>query len=177
MSAEAAEAICTIRPAVPDDVAFIADTWLEGYRHGSPWANRLTNQVFYSHHHPVVHALLARASVLAAVDSEDPQVIRGYVVWEPETPEGPALHWIYVSKAWRRLGIAARLLAATGLPPDLAGVNVTHPTFLWFATRRVGADGEVAVPGRAGLEEMFPGAVHNPYLGFGLPSRPLPEGA
>lgn len=160
-----------IRPAEPDDVGLVVDTWLEGYRRGSPWARRLTNDVFFAHHGPVVAALLGRSSVLCACDPGDRRVVYGYAVFEPSTPEGPAIHWVYVKKIMRRLGIGRRLLAATGLPPDLAGVNVTHPTYAWFATRRLDSSGDVAVPGRSGLEEHFPRAVHNPYLGLGLPRR------
>lgn len=163
-----------IRPADADDVQFVVGTWIEGFRKGSPWAKRLTNDVYFRHHGSVVAALLSRSEVLVACDRTDPRVIYGDVVFERATAEGPALHWVYVRKSMRLLGVARALLLATGLPPDLSGVNVTHPTFLWFATRRLGPDGEVATPGRGGLEEMFPRAIHNPYLGLGLPARDAP---
>lgn len=161
----------TIRPAEPDDVAFIVGTWIEGYRRGSPWAHRLTNHVFFRHHQPVIALLLARSLSIVACDPGDPRVIYGDLVYEPATPEGPAVHWAYVKKAMRRLGVARRLLEASGLPLDLAGVNVTHPTYTWFATRRAAGPGAQFSPGRAGLEELFPRAIHNPYLGLGLPAR------
>lgn len=166
-----------IRPAEADDVSFVVGTWVEGYRRGSPWAHRLRDHVFFRHHQPVIAEILSRAEVLVACDQSDPRVIYGDVVFELETPEGPAIHWIYVKKSLRRLGVGRRLLEATGLPVDLAGVNVTHPTYSWFATRRIGADGEVSVPGRSGLEELFPQAIHNPYLGLGLPARDVDPGA
>lgn len=165
-----------VRPADPDDVQFVVGTWIEGYRHGSPWAHRLTDAVFFQHHQPVIASILERAFVIVACDAADPRVIYGDVVYEPITPEGPALHWVYVKKAFRRLGVARALLASTGLPFDLAGVNVTHPTYVWFATRRL-RDGSVTTPGRAGLEEMFPRAIHNPYLGLGLHAYDVPTNA
>lgn len=160
-----------IRLAEPSDVQFVVGTWIEGYRRGSPWAHRLRDRVFFRHHQPIIAALLERSEVLVACDQSDPRVIYGDIVYELSSPEGPAVHWVYVKKSLRRLGVAAHLLAATGLPQDLAGVNITHPTYAWFATRRIGSDGEVAVPGRSGLEERFPYAIHNPYLGLGLPAR------
>jgi GNAT superfamily N-acetyltransferase len=160
-----------LRPAGPDDVALVSETWLESYRNDSPWAHRLTDHVFFAHHQPAVAEILSRACAVVACDPADERVVYGTVVWEPATAEGPAVHWVYVKKALRRLGVARRLLAATGLPADLAGVNVTHPTYSWYATRRLGAGGEVLRPGRAGLEELFPRAVVNLYLGLGVPSR------
>ncbi|HEX9052278.1 MAG TPA: GNAT family N-acetyltransferase [Anaeromyxobacter sp.] len=160
-----------IRHAEPSDVAVVSETWLESYRNDSPWAHRLTDRVFFAHHQPAVAELLSRSCALVACDPQDERVVYGAVVWEPLTPEGPALHWVYVRKALRRFGIARRLLAATDLPPDLAGVNVTHPTYSWYATRRLGPGGEVVRAGRSGLEELFPRAVVNFYLGLGVPSR------
>ncbi len=172
--AEVAEFPALVRLAEPSDVPLVSESWLEAYRNDSPWAHRLTDRVFFAHHQPVVAALLSRSCALVACDPEDPRVVYGAVVWEPATEEGPALHWVYVRKALRRLGVARRLLAETGLPADLAGVNVTHPTYAWYATRRLGAAGDVVRPGRGGLEELFPLAVVNLYLGLGVPSREVP---
>ncbi len=162
-------AACLVRPAEPADLAFISETWAEGFRRGSAWAHRLTNRVYFSHHAPVIAALLSRSAVLVAADPQDPAVIYGYVVFEVESPEGPALHWCYVKKAWRRLGVATRLVeaaVAAGLPAGLVGVNITHPTYPWFAVRN--RSGGVD---RHGIEEKFPRAVNNPYLGLGMPAR------
>ena len=145
-----------IRPARPEDAAFIFGSWLENFWRESPWAARLTARTFFGPpppappggHRAVVVAVLARARVLVACDLADPDEIVGYFVFEP----GVA-HWLYVKKALRGFGVARALLAASDLPTDLAGVRITHPTRSWLTTRAHGP----------GLEAKYPLAVNDPY--------------
>ena len=139
-----------IRPSEQSDYSFLIAAWLNNYRRESYFAARITDKVFFHHHHDIVERLLARSRVLVACVPDDPNEIIGYIVWEPGI-----LHWTYVKKAFRKLGVGAALLKATDLPDDLAGVSITHPTKLWFTTKQNGN----------GLEAKFPAAIHNPYLG------------
>lgn len=141
---------CKIRPMADTDRSFVIAAWLNNYRRESYFAARVTDKVFFYHHHAIVERLLARSRVLIACDPSDENEIVGYIVWEPGV-----LHWVYVKKAFRKFGIGRSLLSATDLPDDLAGVHITHPTKLWFTTKQHGE----------GLEAKFPAAIHNPYLG------------
>lgn len=139
-----------IRPAEATDRAFLIATWLNNYRRESYFAARICDAVFFSRHHEIVDELLRRSTVSVACDPQDKDCILGYMVWEPD-----ALHWIYVKKSFRKLGIARELFRHSKLPEDLDGVQVTHATKMWFTTRERGP----------GLEDRFKKAVYNPYRG------------
>jgi hypothetical protein len=133
----------TIRPASSRDEAFILATWLRSFRHGSMFARRLTNDVFFTNHHPIATSILARSETLVAHLDDDPNVILGYLV-----TEGQVLHFAYVKKEFRRMRVLTQLLDESHFPADLDGVEVSHPTFDWL---------EFMAP-------KFPGSRSNPYL-------------
>lgn len=62
-----------------------------------------------------------RSSASIACSPEDPDVIVGYLVYEPKT-----IHYVYVKEAFRKLGICRRLLVEAGL---FEGTIATHMTF------------------------------------------------
>lgn len=133
------------------DLPLIISTWLKSYRTG-PFARRITDDVYYDHHKRIVPMLLGRAQTLVACDPDDSYEIFGYLTCEV-LRGNPVLHYAYTKNRWRRLGIMTALIAASPLPPDLAGVHVSHAGPDWF-------DGP---KDRRGLESRFPNARYNPY--------------
>ena len=136
----------TVRPGTSQDEAFILATWLRSFRHGSMFARRLTNDVFFSNHHPIVTDILARAEIQMAVLEDDPGVIIGYLVTERQKDTW-VLHFAYTKKDFRRMRVLSQLLEESHLPADLDGVEVSHATFDWL---------EFMAP-------KFPGSRSNPY--------------
>jgi hypothetical protein len=136
----------TIRVGTGRDEAFILATWLRSFRHGSMFARRLTNDVFFTNHHPIVTDILARSSTLVATLEDDPDVILGYLVTEHTDPR-PILHFAYVKKEFRRMRVLTQLLDESNLPADLDNVEISHPTFDWLEF----------------LAPRFPGSRSNPY--------------
>jgi len=136
----------TVRDALPEDDAFIFGTWLRSYRHGSLFARRLTNDVFFANHHPIVADILKRGTVQVATLEDDPGVIIGYLVTEKQA-DAWVLHFAYVKRDFRRMRVLSQLLEESHLPGDLDGVDVSHPTFDWL---------EFMAP-------KFPGSRSNPY--------------
>lgn len=154
-----------IRPAVVGDVAFCSATWKQSFWRESPWAKRVRWGVFAPHHSQIIQRLLERSSVLVACDPEREEEILGYIAFELPPK---ILHWSYVKPSFRRAGVFSALLAATGLPGDLAGCAVTHCTRAWFSAgafvdKETGAE---IRSGKPGLEDRFPLATHDPYLAF-----------
>lgn len=108
-----------IRPVVTDDVSFIYATWLRGLYHGNSWFREIDPGAYFKTYHSVLEFILFKRKDVkcsVAVLKEDPNIILGYCVTEPTI-----LHWIFVKKPWRKMGIAKALL-----PEDIK--TVTHLT-------------------------------------------------
>jgi hypothetical protein len=152
-----------IRPAVPDDAAFVCATWKQSWWRESQWANRVTWAVFEPGHAKVIARLLKDSDVLIACDPITETEIAGYIVFNSR-----AVHFAYVKPAFRMAGVLRALLKSTNLPADLAGIFITHGTRAWFSAPPLKdkKTNKTLKPGRLGIEEKFPFAIHNPYLAF-----------
>lgn len=115
-----------IRPAKLDDLSFIYSTWLRSYRHSSQFAKKLTNEVYYEMHHKVIDGFILRGGiVLIAHAKGEPEVILGYLCMEPN---GSIIQYIYVKKAFRKMGIAKALFEYTKLPENTIFTHWTTDT-------------------------------------------------
>lgn len=110
----------TIRPMTADDEAFIYATFLQGLYHGNGWFGKIDKTVFFANYHKVIEALLSRAVVKVCCLSDEPDVVLGYSI---TSHDQQALHWVFVKKAWRKMGLAKQLI-----PPTTN--TVTHITRL-----------------------------------------------
>jgi hypothetical protein len=97
------KSLITIRSYKPDDYNFILATWLRGLYYGNDWFGKIPKEIYMDRYHKVIDAILRKPTIQAslAVLLEDPDVILGYSIYEPDI-----LHWVYVKTAWRRIGIA-----------------------------------------------------------------------
>jgi len=101
-----------VRAAYLEDVPFIFATLLRSYRHASTFARKISNDVFYKYHHMFLDSCLKRANstVMIAHPKGELNVILGYVLSETR-PEGDLVHYTYVKRSFRRLGVARALWA------------------------------------------------------------------
>ena len=99
-----------VRPGTPEDRAFAARHWVEGFTNAIPRSQRDRieagpwNRFCYQH----VEALLSAPGieVRVACPPDDESVIYGVAVLGP----GNVLHCIFVRPTWRKLGLAKALL-------------------------------------------------------------------
>jgi len=125
-----------IRAATQEDRPLIYATWLRSYKHGAAFPRHIPDETFFEAHHNVVEALLDRSTVLVAHPPDDPEVILGWSVVETLLPEADepspiVVHYVYVKPAFRRAGVARRLLAQVGrAAADGAAVWYSHETYL-----------------------------------------------
>ena len=133
-----------VRDMTPDDTAFFFKSVLQHYKHSSPHTRGIPDHVFYDCHHYLISRLQRRPSnvVKFAALREDPTLVFGFI-WADHSPE--TVHYIYVKKAFRRLGIARFLLEATFEGGD--DLYFTH------FTKDAGF-----------ILERFNGFIFNPYL-------------
>lgn len=100
-----------VRLAYLEDLNFIFATWLKSYRHASSFARKISNDIFYKRHHLVIDLILKRegSRVLVAHPTGEPNVILGYVVSEKQPDGADVLHYVYVKKSFRQMGIGKAL--------------------------------------------------------------------
>jgi len=94
-----------IRDIEESDINFILSTWLLGLYHGCEWFSRIEKKVFFDNYKKIVTQRIMNGNVKVAVLAEDPDVILGYIVYRENV-----LDWIFVKKAFRKLGIAKILI-------------------------------------------------------------------
>jgi GNAT superfamily N-acetyltransferase len=99
-----------IRGPDEEDLAFITDSWLKSYAE-SEVALRLPRSLYYSYHRTVVERILSTERTMPCVKvaclREEPSEILG---WCAFYSMAYVLHYVYVKQAYRRLGVAAKLL-------------------------------------------------------------------
>ncbi|MFA4972819.1 MAG: hypothetical protein WC683_09415 [bacterium] len=106
-----------IRPAAPDDLAWIYSTWLgtatsDGYlEHTTDRRVRECPRAeFFPRWRALAGRLLSRSRVAIATHEADPTVICGWLCWTPGSP--PWVHYVHVRRRMRRHGVARALLEA-----------------------------------------------------------------
>lgn len=110
-----------IRKATKEELPFVYSTWLKSYKHSSQFAARIKNNVYYNYHQQIVKRLVSRSEVLVASESEDGPVF-GYIVFESPN----LIHFAYIKKSFRHLGLFKELLKESKLNLDQCGF--THWT-------------------------------------------------
>lgn len=98
-----------IRPARESDLPFVWHSMLASIQERIPY-RFADKRLFHVEMTARIKALVERSSVLVACDTEDEDVIFGFVV-----TEGDVLHFVYVKFAFTSLGIA-RQLVVSALP-------------------------------------------------------------
>lgn len=93
-----------IRDATDDDMPFFWSSVMNHYRHSSPHVKLIPDCVYFDCHYAVLQKVLNRkGNVLKfAVLASEPDVILGFL-WGNEAFD--TVHYIYVKKAFRQLGI------------------------------------------------------------------------
>lgn len=119
------------------DKAFVLSTWLRGAYYGDSWFSLIPKDRFMQAYEPFLQKLLDTpgVDVTVACLAEDPDVLIGYVVHT-----NTVVHWMFVKKSWRKIGVAKSLL-----PPRVSCVS--HLTSL----------GKKLLP-------KLPGAVFDPFI-------------
>jgi len=102
-----------IRLAYIEDLPFIFATLLRSYRHASTFARKISNEVFYKYHHMFLDSCLKRtcSRVLVAHPKGSPDVILGYLLTERREDGMDVVHYTYVKKSFRQMGVAKALWA------------------------------------------------------------------
>lgn len=116
----------TVRLAEAKDFDFIYATWLRSYRFSSQFAKKISNEVYFHWHHLVIDRIKERGGeFLIACPLDEPGVILGFMCTE-SVQDVKNVHFIYVKKQFRKMGVADALVDASRV--DLDKVRFTHWT-------------------------------------------------
>lgn len=96
-----------VRAAKIEDLNFIRATFLRGLYYGDSWFSIIPKDIFMANYKAVVERLVATSDVWVACLKDDPDVIIGYSI---VSKDFSTIHWVFVKKRWRRLGIAKAML-------------------------------------------------------------------
>lgn len=99
-----------VRGATEEDYPFIYATWLRSQYYGNSWFKQIDKDTFFNSYKLVVETRLRSSSVRVSCLSSDPEIVLGYSV---TSPDDTTLHWVYVKRAWRGLGVAKELVPST----------------------------------------------------------------
>lgn len=108
-AAESREPVFVVRPGRASDHAFVFSGWLGGDRF-SP-AGQSCARVYQVEQERLVGEILARpgAELRVACAPDDDDALFGWAVLAP-SGELPCIHYVYVKKGLRRMGIASALV-------------------------------------------------------------------
>jgi GNAT superfamily N-acetyltransferase len=139
-----------IRRASGDDAAFVFAFWLQDYFERSRFAKGISKTLFMRFHHLILERVIARGVVFVACDAEVPSVIYGFACGDVPPDDRqfgppPTLHYVYVKRRFRRLGVASALV-------DALGIDLERP----FTFTHLTDDG-------VALRKKCPLAEYNPY--------------
>lgn len=110
-----------------DHHSMIMASWMRSYRN-TMGMRFLTPDVYIVEQHALCEKLLDNSIVLVARWKEEPDEIYGWLCYDRIDPGGLVVHFIYVKKMFRRLGIAAALLEQAGCKRN-DSVIATHHTY------------------------------------------------
>jgi hypothetical protein len=102
-----------VREPQEGDVNFMLSTMLKGLYYGSKFWSEVDQESFFSHYEPFIKNLMIASSVKIACLEDDQDVILGWSMFKQDV-----LHFVFVKKSYRKLGIAKLLY-----PPGITTVS------------------------------------------------------
>jgi len=97
------------------DEPFIYDTFNRVFREMSP-NNFIPHNIFFQSHSAIIGKILQRSKCLIACDTQDPDYIFGYILYDLITTSSNKqiliLHWMHIKAPYRHNGFAREILTS-----------------------------------------------------------------
>lgn len=113
-----------LREPQQSDINFLLSTMLKGLYYGSKFWAEVDQEAFFSNYEPYIKNLMIKSQLKVACLDDDRDVILGWSMFDKST-----LHFMFVKKSYRKLGIGKMLL-----PEGIE--NVSHITDQGNAIRK-----------------------------------------
>jgi GNAT superfamily N-acetyltransferase len=96
--------------SIDKEKAFIYNSWLKSFGKSTE-ARRMAAKVYFEGYSKIVDSILKNSFVAIALNPDDADQILGYVVFNyDEDINLSVVHYVYVKEAFRKLGIAKKLM-------------------------------------------------------------------
>jgi len=104
-----------VRLATVEDLPFVFSCWLRSYRHSSQFAKKISNATYYKWHHAIIEHLIGTAGTQVRIihPTGDTGTILGFSCISMYDNK-PVVHFVYIKKAFREMGLAKKLIWETG---------------------------------------------------------------
>ena len=118
--------VIVVRGFEAGDKSFLYDAWLKSFKNTSDFAKRIPDGIFFHEHGEKITAMAMRstARVVVATLDDEPGLILGFAAYEVDPG---CLHYVYVREAWRKVGIARKMLGAAHLSGRVLFSHWTDP--------------------------------------------------
>lgn len=120
--------VITLRDVREGDRAFILSTWLRSFQYSTVLVKALSEARSWptARHHSLASAVVdasieGRRGAVACTGEGADEIALGYVLLGSRGE----VHYCYVKRAFRSIGVASALLARCGIKPE-AGIPYTH---------------------------------------------------
>lgn len=146
----------TVRLRTKGDLERIFSDWLRSYRKEGGMG--ISNEVYFYWHHRVVESYWVDRSAtwLVCCDTSDTSKIYGWLcghVADSAAGDQRLLHYVYVPKLYRRLGVASRLVATFDQRQDRKDQAIVTTA--------------QTAPGKLLVASLYAVNVYNPYFAWG----------
>jgi GNAT superfamily N-acetyltransferase len=98
--------------AAPDEYSFVFDSWARSFQK-SPWAGCIPNHLYPQVSRAVSSEIVDRGARVLVAFVELPEGGRRIMGYSVSEPDKRVLHWLFVKKDYRSMGIGRALLAET----------------------------------------------------------------
>ena len=116
-----------IRKFSEADTNFVLSSWMRSFRGEDEFHRHIPTQLYWHNQQVLIGKIAATSEVYVACAEDDPSCIFGWICAEVGRDGSLIVHYTYVKQVYRRLGIARRLLTATGWQPGQP-IFATHWT-------------------------------------------------
>lgn len=121
------EASFVLRKATPDDVPYITNSWLKGYK-GSNANWNVRDSEYFHYEHKLLDYIVPRSTILVLANSANVNQIVGYIAFEMTKQDVMIFHYINVKHTFRKNGLARQMLETVLKEEKPIAVNYTYIT-------------------------------------------------
>lgn len=102
--------VYSIRDKDLSDEAFIIVSFLKALYYGKTWYSKIPKDIFMDNYKHIAKILFDKGTIKVACLKEDPSIIIGFAIL---SGNNEILHFVYVRKNWRNIGVAKSLIPST----------------------------------------------------------------